>query len=517
MTPTFRPFAVALVLIAGAIVPARADTVILKNGRRIEGRVVQEDDREVAIETRGSIMRFERRLVARIEITTPKTPGTKPETPPPPPPADGGAAVVEVPAGATDDEAERVQRLVKELREQVRRARTARAELAEARAHPQGQNVQLAQERVDAAEKEIDRLRTARSTIERTIQTRLAGNERRWRAEADGVRAAISAHRDRGDAAAIVSLSKELAAKLPGIPATESRRRMLLDVMAEASAMAGELELATAGSRKDRAGASTAGSRFVQAWRSGDEASPLRSRYRTQAIEALTLAHRLTPPGAVPYDVERALCEPFGFEALATLVDERLGPRRWGALCKEHEGGRFKLELEDGRTIYSEDIPTNRFARVVWERRERQEPPASPPKGTIMGPQRTERWFELTWDPKRRLWARETDAMRTDARIPALARELTPLADEILRSLDDRVRAARDLGLRKEQLSRALRQTDEGTGSDDATAQAQAAVAAAEKTIQSANARIADFDSRLHAKRLELDALFRAAERARQD
>ena len=92
-----RTLVVALVVqISGT---ALADTVVLKNGRRIEGKVVNESDKEVAVETRGGlVVRFERKTVASIE---------KDEKPPNPVkepiPEDLG-----VPDGASDDEVELV-------------------------------------------------------------------------------------------------------------------------------------------------------------------------------------------------------------------------------------------------------------------------------------------------------------------------------------------------------------------------------------------------------------------------
>src|SRR4051812_32123488 len=108
-------------LLAGALLSlglaahALADTLILKNGRRIEGRIVQESEKDVTIEHAGSYMTFERRFVAKVERAADALP--KPPTPKPSevePARDRSPAI---PTGANDEEADRWRSLVKQLRE----------------------------------------------------------------------------------------------------------------------------------------------------------------------------------------------------------------------------------------------------------------------------------------------------------------------------------------------------------------------------------------------------------------
>src|SRR4051812_48157721 len=92
--------AMAFVVASGS---AYADTVVLRNGRRIEGKVVQDNEREVTIETHsGVIMKFERKSVSSVEKDA-KQPGTVKQ---------GVSEDLGVPDGASDDEVERLRALV---------------------------------------------------------------------------------------------------------------------------------------------------------------------------------------------------------------------------------------------------------------------------------------------------------------------------------------------------------------------------------------------------------------------
>jgi hypothetical protein len=300
--------------------------------------------------------------------------------------------------------------------------------------------------------------------------------------------------------------------------AEEPRRRAFFDVESEAHAAAGDL-LLTGAKVGDRAGIIAAARELVRAWATADESSPLRSRHRSRAIEAYASAFKLTPRATSPSDVELLLIEPLGFEAMAQLVDDSLDKRRYGALVRDDESGRFKLELEDGRTVYSDEIPNNRFARVVWERRETDEPPPPPKPGEnrVIGHARTQRWYELSWDPKLRLWARESEYVKIIGRLPALARDAAPIAEDFVRASGERVRAARDVAVQRDKLSRALRQADEGTGTEDACVQAVQARDQSEKTLTVVEARRAALEKQVKDRRAEIEALIRAADRARKE
>jgi hypothetical protein len=507
--------AAGLLFIAGT---ARADTVYLKNGRRIEGKIVVDTDKEIAIEHQGTVMRFEKRYVAKIERDDETAP--RPVEAPKPtaaPREDLSAKDADLPTGATDDEAERWRRLRKELRDAAQRVRSAQADLDAARARGKQDDISLAQERVSIANKALDKLRAGRLAIETAAKNRLATAERQAKVESDGLRSSLEAERARGDAAAISSIAAD--AHLKATKAVEEpRRRAFFDVESDAHAMAGDLLLASA-KVGDRATMIAGARELVEAWTTADPASPLRVRHRTRAIEALSTAHRLTPRATSPSDVDLLLIEPLGFEALAQLVEESLDKRRFGGIVRDDESGRFKLELEDGRTVYSDEIPTNRFARVVWERRETDEPPPPPKPGEerVIGHARTQRWYELSWDPKLKLWARESEYVKVIGRLPAVAHDVAPIAEDFVRASGERVRVARDVAVQRDKLSRALRQYDEGTGSEDACTQAVQSRDQAEKTLAIVEARRAGFEKQVKDRRGEIEALIRAADKARKE
>jgi hypothetical protein len=169
--------------------------------------------------------------------------------------------------------------------------------------------------------------------------------------------------------------------------------------------------------------------------------------------------------------------------------------------------------------LTSDEIPSQRHARVVLERRETNEArPARPRPGTpqVIGRARTERWYELHWEPRLGLWVRSADALKIEGRIPALCRVLPPLVEESFRASDERVRALRDIGLKREQLFRSVKQNDDGTGSDEATTQAAQEFEASQQVLRAAEAHRARVREKLNEKVAEIEAHFVAADMARR-
>src|SRR5512134_1990563 len=75
---------VALVVVVSAVGPARADVVRLKNGGQIRGRVVEESETQVVVETDGGRVTLERRKVASISREAEPAPEKKPAAVPAP-------------------------------------------------------------------------------------------------------------------------------------------------------------------------------------------------------------------------------------------------------------------------------------------------------------------------------------------------------------------------------------------------------------------------------------------------
>jgi hypothetical protein len=479
-----------VLLLAGT---SAADTVVLRNGRRIEGRVVLDNEREVTIETQtGVMMRFERKAVASVEKEA-KQPAAVKET---------ASEDLGAPEGASDDEIARLRALVPQLRDTSRRLAEASKELAEAEKAGK-KDLQFHTERKKEFAKQLETLKASREAIERSAAERLAKMRRAAHAEAEQLRADTDKLKKANDAPGLADRAQKLRARVPE-SARDPKHGALLGEALYAMEMSGEVDQKLAADSKPEnrvAGFLRAGEHF--AWcldhdPHGDE------RYFKRAVSAFSDAHR-----AAGFDTqipERALQNLQAYRACALLVEDRLGERRWGADVAENEAGQYRIELQD-RVLYGNEAPGTKEAKSARERRDRTENRSKKDeKGvtqTILV--KVTRWYELLWDPKKKRWARETPATELEGK------KLVPLLAEAQDRTDALARAKKDLEAAKKTLHDKLdayvqlrKKVEAGDATEDALDKASKEVNEQKKQVELAQDGVARAQTALGVKLREL-------------
>jgi hypothetical protein len=478
-----RLIAVVIVLIFSR--SALADAVVLKNGRRIEGRIISDNDKEVTVETAsGALMRFERRLVASLEREEkgPK-PDTKPNTTAPP--DDLGA-----PEGATDDEVERLKALVPQLRETAKRWLDAKKERESAeKANDSG--LQALKDRESEFQTQLDALKQAREAIDKAAAERLDRDRRATKTDAENIHLDTERLRLASDAAGLADRAVQLRGRVP----ESSRDPRHAAFLAEALyAMECSVDLDEKSAAGKPAPLLRAGTHL--AWCVENDES-VESRYLPRAVAVLTAAHRAA--GFNTAAAERALEGLLAYRTCAHLVEERLGERRWGAELTEKETGQYRVELADGKVAYGDDIPTAADARSARERRSRNESRTvkDATGATTTTLVNATRWYELAWDATKKRWVRDAafNEIETKKLVPLLL-AAQDAADALAKAKKDADAAARAVAASRDAFSVARRKADQGEPADDlektkkqlaerqkAAADAQAAVAEAQAAL----------------------------------
>ncbi|MEZ0227540.1 MAG: hypothetical protein ACAI25_02875 [Planctomycetota bacterium] len=502
-----RAMVVALVL--GACGTAVADTVVLKNGRRIEGRLVQDNEREVTIETQpGMIMRFERKTVASVERDVKQTPdGVKA-----PVPEDIG-----VPEFASEDEIARLKSLVPPLRDTARRYAAAKKQLEEAE-KAGSKDVPLLSDRVKEFTKQLDGLKTARANIEQSAADRLVKAQKAARADAELLRADTEKLRGSMDAVGLADRAVKLRARVPE-NARDPRHGPLLGEAVHAMEASGAVDEILAKDAKTQetkvAGYVRAGDHF--AWCFENQLDPKAGeKHFKRAVAAYAEAHRAAGFDATA--VERSLRNLQAYRACASLVEDRLGERRWGPELAESEAGQYRIELKD-KVLYGNEPPGTKDAKAARERRDRTENRAKKDeKGnsvTILV--KVTRWYELVWDPKKKRWARESGVTELESK------RLVPLLVDAQEKLDALGRAKAELeaanraAFERHQALLALRRKVELAEATEETLDKQSKEDAEKtKQVTAAQEAVTQAQAALGVKQRELVELEKEIEKARR-
>lgn len=496
--------------------PALADAVLLKNGRRIEGRVLRETDREVTIQTHsGVLMSFERSKVDQVlregqEAADP-TPGLT---------AKKAEDASVMPEGLTDDEADRLRKDEAQVRDVGRRLTDARQEEIDAEKDSSSngqQQAHLAQARCDEFTAELGKLKIIRDGILRSAQLRREQAEKRAVTEAQSLRLDTDALRPTGTSVALAERAGKLKNRVPQDPRDPTHRIYLAEAV-HAIVVAGEMDLdqaiAQATPELKLPPLRAAAERFALAasWAEGDDAAPLRDR----AIQALTDAHRLA--GLRPVEIEKALVALHGFRACATLVEDRLGERRWGAELLATEAGQYRAELADARVTYGDDLPTVPDARSVRERRERTERRVakddSGPSVTLV---KVTRWYDLVWDPAKKKWARESALTQLEtSQLAPLLRVMQEKEDALTAALAQRDKATKALATKRAATLQVRWQVDAADVSSDVLEKILVEQRAAEKAVTTADEAVTAARTAAEERASEAASLERDLERARK-
>ncbi len=501
--------AIVVALVLAACGTAHADTVVLKNGRRIEGRLVQDNEREVTIETQpGMIMRFERKTVASVERTAkPPTDNVKPVVP----------EDIGVPDGASDDEIARLKSLVPQLRDTARRLTEAKKQLADAE-KAESKDVPLHTDRVKEFQKQLETLKTTRANIEQSATDRLAKAARAARGDAEVLRADTEKLRGNMDAVGLADRAIKLRARVPENP-RDPRHAPLLGEALFAMEASGDTDERLSKDAKTQetkvAGYVRAGDHF--AWCVENQPDPkLAERYFKRAVAAYGEAHR-----AAAFDtqaVERALVNLQAYKACAALVEDRLGERRWGPELAENEAGQYRIDMKD-RVLYGNEPPGTKEAKAARERRDRTENRSKKDdKGnTVSILVKVTRWYELVWDAKKKRWARES------ALIDLEAKRLVPLLVEAQEKLDLLVKAKADLDAafkaaqeRHAALLQLRRKVEIAEATDESLDKAVKEDAEKSKAVTAAQEAVAAAQAALGVKQRELVELEKEIDKARK-
>lgn len=496
----------AMVLALAAFPAAAwADTVILKNGRHIEGRVVEDNEREVTVEIHGgSLLRFDRKAVASVEKE-----GEAPADVKATPPEDIG-----VPDGATDDEVTRLETLVPQLRDTARRYLDTKAQLDQAQ-KTNDPNVSYLTDRVAIFAKQLESMKAARDAIERTAGDRYARSQRQARTEADTLHADTEKLKAANDATGLADRAQKLRARVAENPRDPRHAPFLAEAL-YAMESSGDVDVRLSPDLQSPearvAGFVRAAEHF--AWcAEQDEGGG--ERYFKRATDAYGLAHRAA--GLETRPIELALENLQAYRACAALIEERSGERRWGAELAETEAGQYRIEFKD-HVGYGNDVPATREPKVVFERRDRTENRA---KTDANGKPQTllvkvTRWYQLVYDAQKKRWGRETQVtdLETNKLIPLL-RDAQDRADALAKAKRDRalaLKAAEDRRQTLRQVRHAVEQADQPESAFD---KAQKDAADQAKLVAVAQDAVAQAQAALGAKQGELAELERAIEKAR--
>jgi hypothetical protein len=504
----------ALVALALNALPgtALADTIVLKNGRRIEGHVMIANDREVTVRTPGGIiMRFERRQVSSIEKEDDLPPSGVES---PKPPADDG---IIAPDGASDGEVERLRALIPQLRDTSRRWLEARKDREEAEKASATDAAARAGTREKEFARTLDGLKKAREAIDRSAAARYVETQRAAEKEGERLRVETEALRTAQDGAGLEDRATKLRARAPESP-RDPYRKMILGEAVHAMAAAGEVAAQRARDSTTDEGRAVglihAAERFT--WCAGCAEGESRALAFKQAIQSYVEAHRSL--GFRPVEIEHALIGIHAFKACASLVDERNTERRWGAELSENEGGQFRLELTDGRVVYGDEVPTTSFARSARERRERTEQRSTKEGGTT----RTQlvkvtRWYELFWDPVRKRWSRESQLTQLEgSKLIPLLNSAQELEDQVAKERAGEELAARTVAERRDGVQAARRSCDQGDAGEDAVEKAAKDLAAARAELAARDDAVSKAQGAVEAKLRELAELDRDLEKAKK-
>ncbi|HZU96204.1 MAG TPA: hypothetical protein VFF73_05805 [Planctomycetota bacterium] len=497
-----RLLAVAIVLLFSG--SALADAVVLRNGRRIEGRIISDNDKEVTIETgSGALMRFERRLVASLERDekVPK-PDTKPTATPLP--DDLGA-----PEGATDDEVERLKALVPQLRETAKRWLDAKKERETAeKANDPG--LQTLKDREGEFQKQLDTLKQAREAIDKAAADRLDRDRREAKADTERLHLDTERLRLASDAGGLADRALQLRGKVP----ESARDPRHAPFLAEALyAMECSVDLDEKSASNKAAPLLRAGTHL--AWCVENDES-VESRYLARAVTVLTAAHRAA--GFDTAAAERALEGLLAYRTCAHLVEERLGERRWGAELTEKETGQYRVELADGKVVYADDIPTAADARSARERRSRNESRTvkDATGATTTTLVNATRWYELGWDATKKRWVRDPASLEIEAkkRVPLLL-AAQDAADALAKAKKAADAAARAVATSRDAFAIARRKADQGEPADDLE-KSKKQLAERQKAAADAQVAIAEAQAALGQEQRQLALVEKEIERARK-
>lgn len=497
-----RAIVVALVLASGT---ASADTVVLRNGRRVEGRIVQDNEREVTIETQGGVlMRFERKAVSSVEKDA-KGPGTIKEA---------ASEDLGVPDGASDDEVSRLRALVPQLRDTARRYLEAKKQLEDAQKAGEKDTTYFA-ERQKEFKKQLDSLKASREAIERASADRLAKAQRLARADADALRVDTDKLKTAYDATGLADRAVKLRARVPENPRDPKHEPFLGEALYAMEA-SGDVDERLARDAKTQeakvAGYLRAGEHF--AW--CVENAPAPERYTKRAIGAYGEAHRAA--GFETASVERALQNLQAYKACALLVEERLGERRWGPELAENEAGQYRIDFKD-KVLYGNEPPGAKDARFARERRDRTE---NRSKKDDKGNTQTllvkvTRWYELVWDAKKKRWARESTVTELEAKklVPLLcdAQDRTDSLARTKKELAQSVKAAQE---RRDAVMALRRKVEAAEATEDQLDKLSKDAADQAKLVGVAQASVADAQAALGVKQRELVELEKELDRARK-
>ena len=493
-----RVVLVSLVLLGGT---ALADTVVLKNGRRIEGRVVEDNERQVTIDRGGVLMVFDRKQVASVEKDEQGGAPPRPSVP-----EDLG-----VPDGASDDEIQRLQQLVPQLRDTARRYREARKAREEAE-RKNDASLSYCKEREAEFKKQLDGLVRSRDAIDKTAAERFGKTKRQAEAEAATLHADTDKLRDALDAPGLAERAVKLRTRVPESP-HEPRHATLLAEALHAMERSGEVDERLARDAKTPesriAGLIRAGEHF--AWCiEVDEAGS--DHYLKRAVDAYSAAHRAA--GLDTAAIELAVMNLLAYRACATLVEERLGERRWGPELAESEAGQFRLELKD-RVVYGNDPPAAKDVRSAWERRDRTENRPKEGGGTVLV--KVTRWYGLVYDAAKKRWTRDSAVTELESsKLVPLLREAQDKVDLLVKAKAD-LRASRQAAQeRKDALAQVRRKLEQGEATDEQLEDASKKAADQAKVLGVAQEGVAEAQSTLGVKQSQIVALQKEIDKARK-
>lgn len=494
---------------------ARADAVLLKNGRRFEGRVLRETDREVTIETHsGVLMSFERNKVDKVIREGQTAPAASPS-----PGAEKKPDDPTVPEGLNDDEAERLRKLQTQVRDVGRRLQDARQEKLDADRDGSSnakQQSRLAEARSHELESEIAKLKIIRDGILRSAQLRREQSEKRAAKEAEAIRADSDLQRTKGSSSALAELATKLKTRVPQ-DARDPARGIYLAEAVHALVLAGEVDLESAGAQSspDAKAQSfrAAADRFALAasWAGPQDAPPLRDR----AVAALTEAHKLS--GLHPLEIEKALVGLRAFRACAVLVEDRLGERRWGAELLATEAGQYRSEQADGRAAYGDDLPPASDLRSVRERRERTERRVAKDDPSSVSLVKVTRWYDLVWDASKKKWGRESPVSQLESQqLAPLLRAAQEKEDAYVAAQAEREKAAAVVATKRRATMEARWSVDAADADPTVLEKALADQRTSEKALAAADEAVAAAKAGVDERASELTALDRDLDRARK-
>jgi hypothetical protein len=505
-----RPGVVATVLslVLASTSPALADSIVLKNGRRFDGRIVRVNDQEVTIETRGVMLTFKRDEVASVERDNEPSKPTNPS-----------AKLDElpvVPDGVNDDEADRLRKLETQIRDVAGRLHDARREKSDAEAENAQERARLAADRAKALEPELSKLKVTRDGIVRSAAVRREQAEKHAAAEADALRTETEAIRARGDSAALFARAKTLKDRVPP-DARDPSHRPLLGVAIQALVAAAEVDLAKAPAAVDQNTKAvlftTAADRFALA-SSWCEDPAAAAGLRDRALKTYADAHRSS--GLRPVEIEKKVAALGAFQIDTAFVEVRLEERRWGDEVSEREAGQYRAELADGRVVYGSELPMAPDARSVRERRERSERRvAKDDPATSVKLVKVARWYDLLWDASKKRWARETPVTQSESqKLVPLLRGSQEKQDALAAALADHAKLKDAFVAKRAATLNVLWQVDAGdvdaAALDKAAADFRAAaksLAASDDAVAAARAAVAERVKAIGALYADLDRL----------